>query len=76
MAASFGIEDGEKCLQSWDIGDRTAILCEYCGMRTTMSPGINKTTDFMVQKIEVRLVWGDFRIALDDAENMSSRATA
>ena len=50
MVASFGIEDGEKCLQSWDIGDRTAILCEYCGSRTTMSPGSIKTTDFMVLK--------------------------
>ena len=50
MAASFGIDDGEKYLQSWDIGDRTAILCEYCGMRTTRSPGRTKSADFVVQK--------------------------
>ena len=38
-AANFGKEDGEKCLQSWDTGDRTAIICKICGKG---SEGIRK----------------------------------
>ena len=31
VAATFGIEDREACLQSWDIGLRSAMLCEDSG---------------------------------------------
>ena len=66
MAANFGTEDGEKYLQSCEIGDRIAMLWKLYGMRTTMIQTNIKTFCDVL----------DFRLALDDAENMSSRATA
>ena len=58
MAANFSIEDEEKYLQICDIGDRIAMLCELCGIRTTMIQANIRT-----------LCVVDFRLALDDAEN-------